>query len=288
MPDGVLMQHSFINKTAKSLQGKAPWSSTSHNVTPSSGQDTPVNSGLPFLSLATHSQRGTVGSPAAPARGPGCSPGSREQQPFNQVSAYQWLIVATRQRSQRRATWNPASPCISHAWAPRGPHGHSLQPHSLGTAGVLNQPSWPVGREGRKETQSSFLCSPLWAQLVPCRSKEPGTVLQFSTSQQRKPGIFSLRGSNKSQVKFIRDSALNPALLPFHSPHQSRARPQFSVCTEGNDPSACNSWIKSVPHPLQNEKGLLGWALEGGSWVHPAPTPNPTSTLQFTQGAHRG
>lgn len=128
-------------------------------MTPSSGQDTPVNSGLPFLSLATHSQRGILGSPAAPARGPGCTPGSREQQPFNQVSAYQWLIVVTRQRSQQRATWNPASPCISHAWAPLGPHwphGHSLPPHSLGMAGVLQPAQLAIGEGGEEGNLQLF------------------------------------------------------------------------------------------------------------------------------------
>lgn len=128
-----------------------------YDRTYSSGQDTPVNSGLPFLSLATHSQRGIVGSPAAPGRGPGCTPGSREQQPFNQVSAYQWLIVAARQRSQPRATWNPASCCISHAWAPLPPRGgDSLQPPSLGTAGVPQPVQLPGGQGGEEGNLQLF------------------------------------------------------------------------------------------------------------------------------------
>lgn len=99
---GYLCNTPLSIKLPSPLQGKAAWISTSHNMTPSSGQGIAVNSCLPLLSLVTHSQRGILGSPAAPAGDPGRTPASREQQPFNQVSAYQWLIVVMRQRSEQR------------------------------------------------------------------------------------------------------------------------------------------------------------------------------------------
>lgn len=107
-----------------------------------------MNSRLPSSAWAPIPKRGIVGSPAAPARGPGCTPGSREQQPFNEVSAYQWLIVAARQRSQPRATWNPASRCISHAWAPRGQPPATLPGHSR--CPPASPAAWWAGRGGRK------------------------------------------------------------------------------------------------------------------------------------------
>lgn len=144
-------------------------------MTPSSGQDIPVNSGLPLLSLATHSQRGILGSLAGPARGPGCTPASREQQPFNQVSAYQWLIVARRQLRAKGRTKS----CIPLHLPRLGPTGStgptdtaSSQAHTPWAQQVFpRQASWLVGREGRKETHSSFLCSSLWAQQALPRSQ---------------------------------------------------------------------------------------------------------------------
>lgn len=99
MPDGVLCNTSLSIKLPSPSQGKAERISTSPNTTPPSGQGTKTNSGFPLLSQAAHSQRAIPVRPAAPARARG-HPGLRQQQPFNQVSAYQWLIVAMRQHSE--------------------------------------------------------------------------------------------------------------------------------------------------------------------------------------------
>lgn len=97
---GYLCNTSLSIKLPSPLQGKAERISTSHNTMPPFGQGMTMNSSFPLLSPATHSQRAILVSPAAPTRSLGRTPASHEEQPFNQVSAYQWLIVATRQRSE--------------------------------------------------------------------------------------------------------------------------------------------------------------------------------------------
>lgn len=96
---GYLCNTSLSIKLPSTLQGKAERIPTSHNMMPPFGQGTVMNSSLVLLSLATHPQRAILDSPAAPARSLGRTPASRAQPPFNQVSAYQWLIVAMWQRS---------------------------------------------------------------------------------------------------------------------------------------------------------------------------------------------
>lgn len=196
---------------------------------PPFGQGMRMDAGSPLLSLVAHWWG------AAPTGSLGRAAASCAQQPFNQVSVYQWLIVVTRQ------CWSNGPYEILQPPPPPTPGSprHFTGPLETATSPVLpghgwcppatpaGWAAWQGGEEGRKPTT----LSPALPFGHNCSSTGAKGRLKFSLQRQCPSSCF-----------------ISISLPPTRESEQVGGTKQLPFPSQGPDLWALNFRIKSEPH----------------------------------------